>query len=84
MLVVAGIVATRGTSAIESDTARVEREQLVMARLLNDAQAGQNILAAVLHQLTRSSNQLEESKLLQDLERADATLDRVAQNAAKI
>lgn len=82
LLGAAGAVAVRGTRAIEDDTARVVREQLVMARLLNDAQAGQNMLAAVLHQLSRSPDLANEQQLLRDLEAADSALDRVAQNAS--
>lgn len=82
LLGAAGAVAVQGTRAIEDDTARIGREQLVMARLLNDAQAGQNMLAGVLHQLSRAPEQADEARLLHDLETADASLDRVAQSAA--
>ena len=82
LLGAASLVAVRGTRAIEDDTARVVREQLVMARLLNDAQAGQNMLAAVLHQLTRVPETADENQLLRDLETADIALDRVAQSAS--
>ena len=79
---VASFVAVQGTRAIEDDTAQVVREQLVMARLLNDAQAGQNMLTGVLHQLTRDPGAVNEDQLLRDLESADAALDRVAQSAS--
>ncbi len=82
LLGAAGIVAVQGSRAIEDDTARVVREQLVMARLLNGAQAGQNMLAAVLHQLSSTPGRANEVQLLKDLESADAALDRVAQSAA--
>jgi signal transduction histidine kinase len=81
LLGAAGVVAVQGTRAIEDDTARVVREQLVMARLLNAAQAGQNMLAAVLHQLS-SVPEADEEQLLHDLEAADNALDRVAQSAS--
>ncbi len=82
LLGAASVVAVQGTRAIEDDTARVVREQLVMARLLNDAQAGQNMLAGVLHQLTRTPETANEEQLLRDLETADIALDRVAQSAS--
>ena len=82
LLGAAGVVAVQGSRAIEDDTARVVREQLVMARLLNDAQAGQNMLAAALHQLSRAPGKADEVQLLKDLEAADAALDRVAQSAS--
>lgn len=82
LLGAASVVAVSGTRAIEVDTAKVVREQLVMARLLNDAQAGQNVLAGVLHQLTRAPGAVNADRLLRDLESADAALDRVAQSAS--
>ncbi len=82
LLGAAGAVAVQGTRAIEDDTARVVREQLVMAGLLNDAQAGQNMLAAVLHQLSLTTGGANEQQLLRDLEAADAALDNVAQKAS--
>ncbi len=82
LLGAAGVVAVQGTRAIEDDTARVVREQLVMARLLNGAQAAQNMLAGVLHQLSRMPEGVDEVQLLSDLEKADAELDRVAQTAS--
>jgi signal transduction histidine kinase len=82
LLGAAGVVAVQGTRAIEDDTAEVVREQLVMARLLNEAQAGQNLLAGVLHQLTRAPGTPNETQLLAGLEAADAALDRVAQSAS--
>ncbi len=82
LLGVAGVVAVQGARAIEDSTARVAREQLVIARLLNEAQAGQNMLAAVLHQLTRVPGNPDEDDLLQDLETADAQLNRVGKSAS--
>lgn len=82
LLGVAGAVAVQGARAIEDNTAKVAREQLVSAQLLNDAQAGQSLLAAVLHQLTRLPGDAEEDELLKDLEAADAQLDRVAKSAS--
>jgi signal transduction histidine kinase len=82
LLGVAGALAVEGARAIEDNTAKVAREQLVSAQLLNDAQAGQSMLAAVLHQLTRLPGDAEEDQLVKDLETADAQLDRVAKSAS--
>jgi hypothetical protein len=71
-------VALRGTRAIELDAAKVGREQLTMARLLNDVQAGQNTMAAILHQLAPGQDSLDRDKLIHDLEAADTALARVA------
>lgn len=77
----AGWVAVRSSRSIESDAAQVGREQLAMARLLNDVQAGQNTMAAILHQLAPGQDGIDRQKLLQDLEEADRALGRVAQSA---
>ncbi|MEI9814375.1 MAG: sensor histidine kinase [Acidobacteriota bacterium] len=82
LLGAASIVAVQGARAIEDDTAKVAREQLVMARLLNETQAGQNMLAGVLHQLTRMPGAPDEAQLFRDLEAADSALDRVARSAS--
>jgi signal transduction histidine kinase len=82
LLGAASVVAVRGTRAIEDDTARVVREQLVIARLLNEVQAGQNTLAAVLHQLSRTPGAPNQPRLLRDLEAADSALERVADSAS--
>lgn len=76
----AGFVAVRGTHAIEMDAAQVGREQLAMARLLNDIQAGQNTLAAVMHQLAPGKDSYNREQLLKDLESADRALSNLAVN----
>lgn len=77
----AGWVAVRSTRSIENDAAQVGREQLAMARLLNDVQAGQNTMAAILHQLAPGQDGIDRKRLLQELEEADRALRRVAQSA---
>lgn len=84
LLTLSGYVALRGTSAIEEDTADVGREQLVMARLINEAQAGQNTMAAILHRLARRQQSIaKRGELLRDLEAADAALTRLAASATQ-
>ena len=78
LLSLAGFVAVRSTRAIEDDAAQVGREQLAMARLLNDVQAGQNTMAAVLHQLAPGQDSINRAALLRDLESADRALEKVA------
>lgn len=78
-----GLVAVRGTRAIENDAAQAGREQLSMARLLNDLQAGQHTMAAILHQLAPGQDTPADRRaLLDELERADRALANVAQSAA--
>lgn len=74
-----GLVAVRGTRAIEQDAARVGQEQLAMVRLLNDMQAGQNSMAAVLSQLAPGAAQApaENAGLLEKLRHADEALSRI-------
>lgn len=82
LLTLSGYVAVRGTSAIEKDAADVGREQLAMARLLNDVQAGQNTMAAILHRLAPGQPVvLNRAELLRDLEAADSALTRLADSA---
>jgi signal transduction histidine kinase len=78
----AGFVALRGTRAIELDAAKVGREQLTMARLLNDVQAGQNTMAAILHQLAPGQEAMDRRKLIAELEAADLALARLAASRA--
>lgn len=76
LLGVAGLVAVRGTRAIKDNTAKVVREQLLAARLLNEIQAEQDTQTAVLHQLTRKPDSLDRKLLLRRLEETDRALDR--------
>ena len=82
LLSAAGFVAVRSTRAIELDAAQVGREQIAMARLLNDAQAGQNTMAAILHQLAPGQDSINREALLQNLESADRALAKLADSAA--
>lgn len=81
LLGVAGVVALRSTRAIENDVARVGREQFAMARLLNEVQAGQNTMAAILHQLAPGQHLVARDALVNDLEAADSALANVAASA---
>jgi signal transduction histidine kinase len=82
LLGAAGLVAIRSTRAIEDDAARAGREQLAVARLLNDVQAGQNTMAAVLHQLAPGQEAVPRESLLKDLETADRALSNLAASAS--
>jgi signal transduction histidine kinase len=82
LLGLADVVAVRSTRTIEDDTRQVVREQLVMARLLNDVQAEQNTLAAVLHQMAHMPEKVNRDALLRSLENADRALSRSARAAS--
>lgn len=81
LLGLAGYIAVNGTRAIEDDAAQVGREQLAMARLLNDVQAGQHSMATVLHQLAPGAVPFDRKGLLAELEAADKALANVALSA---
>lgn len=83
LLGAASFVALRGTSAIEQDAADLGREQLAIARLLNDVQAGQNTMAAILHQLAPGQSTPDRERLLTELAEADRALARVAESAGQ-
>jgi signal transduction histidine kinase len=82
LLGAAGLVALRGTRAIETDATEVGREQLAIARLLNDVQAGQNSMAAILHQLAPGQDAPERDRVLRELDEADRSLSGLARSAA--
>ena len=82
LLGLADFAAIRGTQAIEDDTAQVGREQLIIARLLNDVQAEQNTLALVLHQMAHMPDSVSRDELLRQLAEADQELERSAKAAA--
>lgn len=81
LLGLADIEAVRGTRAIEDNTAQVGREQLIIARLLNDVQAEQNTLAVVLHQIAHMPDAMNREDLLRRLREADLALQRSAKSA---
>lgn len=82
LLTLAGYVALRGASAIEKDAADAGREQLAMARLLNDVQAGQNTMATILHRLAPNQPvSADRGRLLRELEAADTALAGLAAGA---
>jgi hypothetical protein len=78
----AGFVAVPGTRAIEDDTAEIGRAQLAMTRILNDIQAGQNTLAAILHQLAPGQSHVNRKVLLRQLDDADRALAKLAISAS--
>ncbi|MEZ5402534.1 MAG: sensor histidine kinase [Bryobacteraceae bacterium] len=82
LLGLAGLVAVRGTRAIEADAAEVGREQIAMARLLNEVQAGQHAMAAILHQLAPGLEIGDHAKLVSELAAADRALSHAAAAAA--
>lgn len=84
LLGAAGFVAVRSARAIEDDAAQASREQLAVARLLNDVQDGQNSLAFILHQMAPGKqNALDRESSLRELEAADRALTRLAESSVR-
>ncbi len=75
LLTAAGAVAARSTRSIESDAAQVGLEQIEIARLFNDLQAGQGTMTQVLRQLALASPPGELAILAARLEDADRALE---------
>src|SRR5688500_4893879 len=80
LLGMACVIAIRGTRAIQADAKTVMREELSVARLLNDVQAEENAMAAVLHEITRAGSSTDRQRLISDLDRADAAVSKAALN----
>lgn len=78
LLGMACVIAVRGTRAIQADAETVMREELSIARLLNEVQAEENVMAAVLHEITRSGLIADQQRLLAGLLRADAAVEKAA------
>ncbi len=82
LLGAAGLSAVRGARLIESNTAELVKEQLLASRLLNDVQAEQDTLTAVLHEMSRRPETLDPPGMLHRLDDADASLERMISGAA--
>ena len=74
LLTAAGAVAARSTRSIESDAAQVGREQIEIARLFNDLQAGQSTMAQLLRQLALKRTPADLDAMTARLEEADRAL----------
>ena len=78
LLGAACVIAVRGTHAIESDADTIVREELTIARLLNDVQAEEMTMTAVLHRLIDDNWVSDSSLLLRELSEADEAVTRAA------
>jgi signal transduction histidine kinase len=81
LLGTACILAVRGTRAIEADAETVLREELNIARLLNEVQVEETAMAMVLHRLTRHELTTDRRELLRALSDADQAVARAARIA---
>ena len=82
LLGIAGLAAVRDSQAIRRTAGGIVREQLLIARLLNEVQAEENTLTEVLHQITRRTQGLDREAMLRGLSEADEAVARLASDAA--
>lgn len=83
LLGMAGLVAVRDSQAIRRSSAGLVREQLLIARLLYEAQAEEDALAHVLHLLVKSEDPAVRARVFDDLKNADRDVSRLATEAAQ-
>lgn len=78
LLGTACVIAIRGTRAIQKHAEAVLREELNVARLLNEVQVEETAMAVVLHRLSRNEPNTNRQVLINDLNAADRALTRAA------
>lgn len=78
LLGVAGVIALRRTREIQKDAEELVREELVIARLLNEVQVEEAVMTAVLHQLLRDAGPGAQPRLLADLAAAGEAVRHTA------
>jgi signal transduction histidine kinase len=78
LLGTACVIAVRGTRAIQKHAEAVLREELNVARLLNEVQVEETAMAVVLHRLSRNGPDANRQVLIHDLDAADRALTRAA------
>lgn len=83
LLGMAGVAAVRDSHAIRRNSAGLAKEQLLMARLLNQVQAEEDALAHVLHQIVQTEDAAQRTRVLADLDAADREISRLATEAAQ-
>ena len=80
LLVGASVVGLRATRSMRSEAARLAKEQLVTARLLNEIQVEQGALNAVFFRLSRSAGSFDGEAVLTQLEAAEGELSRILES----
>jgi two-component system sensor histidine kinase UhpB len=84
LLCVAGVGGVRGTREIQSNAEHLVREELIIARLLNEVQEEEATLTAVLHELVRGDRAGKSNTLLlRQLARADASIHKASLDASR-
>ncbi|MEJ7606534.1 MAG: sensor histidine kinase [Bryobacteraceae bacterium] len=81
LLGMACVIAVQGTHAIQLDAETLLREELTVARLLNEVQAEETTLTAVLHRLTDRKSAVDRTLLLRELDETDHAVTRASRAA---
>ncbi len=81
LLGAAGWLAVREGRSIRLNAEELMREQVLVTRLLHEAQVEEDALALTLHRLTRSVDPAERVGQLRELEQADRAIARLADQA---
>ena len=82
LLGTAGFLAVREGRAIRASAAELVREQILITRLLHEAQVEEDALALVLHRLTRTDDPTARRALMSELTAADQAIARLADDAS--
>ena len=82
LLGAAGWLAVREGRSIRLNAEELMREQVLVTRLLHEAQVEEDALALALHRLTRSVDPAERAGPLRELEQADRAIARLADQAS--
>jgi signal transduction histidine kinase len=82
LLGTAGFLAVREGRAIRASAAELVREQILITRLLHEAQVEEDALALVLHRLTRTEDPAARRTLMDELTAADQAIARLADEAS--
>jgi len=85
LLGAAGLVAIRQSERIRRSVAALARDQLLIARLVNDLQTEENAMTDALHRLAQFGPlEADHRELFQNLEQSDQNLSRLANEARGI
>lgn len=82
LLGAAGLFAVVEGRAIRGSAAAIVHEQILLTRLLHEAQVEEDALALALHRFTEAAGQEERARQLRELDAADQAIARLAAEAA--
>jgi signal transduction histidine kinase len=83
LLGMAGLVAVRDSREIRLSATSLVKDQLLIARLLHEAQAEEDALALALYRLTTEASAQERLKRIEELKEADKTVARLSRQAER-